>query len=60
MSKFITIRCKICGSVIYNLPENEFKNLKLVDLICEDCIECKDNIEFGMFKNSFEQKRIIG
>ena len=37
MYKFITIRCRNCGSVVYNLPENEIKKVKLVDLMCEDC-----------------------
>jgi hypothetical protein len=48
MCKFITIRCKICGSVIYNLPEEEFKSLKLVDLLCEDCSE-------EIYENSFAE-----
>jgi hypothetical protein len=47
MCKFVTIRCKKCGSVIYNLPEEEFKSLKLVDLICEDCIEKLDEYSFS-------------
>ncbi len=37
MYKFITIRCRSCGSVIYNLPESDFKKLRLVNLTCEDC-----------------------
>ena len=37
MYKFISIRCRSCGSVIYNLQENDFKRLKLVNLTCEDC-----------------------
>lgn len=39
MYNFITIRCRCCGSVIYNLPEKDFKKLKLLNLRCEDCIE---------------------
>lgn len=39
MYKFITIRCRSCGSVIYNLPEKEIKKLKLVNLMCEDCTD---------------------
>lgn len=39
MYKFKTIRCRSCGSVIYNLPVNETKKLKFVNLRCEDCIE---------------------
>lgn len=42
MIKFITIKCKSCGSVIYNLPEQDFKKLKLVDLLCEDCLDAKE------------------
>ena len=41
MYKFITIRCRSCGSVIYNLPEKEIKKLKLVNLSCEDCTDHK-------------------
>lgn len=37
MYKFKTIRCKNCGSVVYNLPVNEIKKLKVVNFICEDC-----------------------
>lgn len=39
MYKFITVRCRSCGSVIYNLPEKDIRRLKLVNLICEDCME---------------------
>lgn len=39
MYRFITIRCRSCGSVIYNLPENEIKKLKYFNLTCEDCME---------------------
>lgn len=39
MSKNIILKCKNCGSVIYNLPEKEFRTLKTVDLICDDCIK---------------------
>lgn len=39
MFNFKTIRCSSCGSVVYNLPANETKKLKLANLICEDCIE---------------------
>lgn len=37
MYKFMTIRCRSCGSVIYNLQERDFKKLRLVSLTCEDC-----------------------
>lgn len=37
MYKFITIKCRSCNSVIYNLPEKDFKRLKLINLTCEDC-----------------------
>lgn len=37
MYKFITIKCRSCNSVIYNLPEKDFKKLKLINLTCEDC-----------------------
>lgn len=49
MYKFVTIRCRSCGSVIYNLQEKEFHKLKLVSLTCEDCIENSDfeNSEIG-------------
>lgn len=43
MLKFITIKCKSCGSVIYNLPEQDFKKLKLVDLLCEDCLDANES-----------------
>lgn len=46
MYKFITIRCRKCGSVIYNLPEKEIKRLKLVNLSCEDCSE-HDALEYS-------------
>lgn len=46
MIKFITIRCKSCGNVIYNLPEQEFKKLKLVDLLCEDCLDARESTKY--------------
>jgi uncharacterized OB-fold protein len=39
MYKFITIRCRSCGSVIYNIQEKDFKRPKLVNLTCEDCMD---------------------
>lgn len=39
MYKFITIRCRSCGSVIYNIQEKDFKKLRLVNLTCEDCMD---------------------
>ncbi len=39
MYKFKTIRCRNCGSVVYNLPVNEIKKLKFTNIRCEDCIE---------------------
>ncbi len=39
MYKFKTIRCRNCGSVVYNLPVNEIKKLKLTNIRCEDCME---------------------
>jgi hypothetical protein len=52
MYKFITIRCRSCGSVIYNLPENEIKKFKLVNLTCEDCMEHRALEEPQMEKSS--------
>ena len=40
MFKFKTIRCRSCGSVIYNMLEKDIKKLKLVNLKCEDCEDC--------------------
>lgn len=39
MFKFITLRCRNCGSVIYNLPVKDIKKPKHVKLTCEDCAE---------------------
>lgn len=39
MYKFITLRCRNCGSVIYNLPAKGIRKLKHVKLTCEDCAE---------------------
>lgn len=52
MFKFITIRCRSCGSVIYNTLEEDIRKLKLVNLICEDCNEHKAS-------NDFEAKQIV-
>jgi hypothetical protein len=52
MYKFITIRCRCCSSVIYNLPEIEFKNLKLINLMCEDCTDHKVFVNFEMGINN--------
>ncbi|PYG86617.1 hypothetical protein LY28_02836 [Ruminiclostridium sufflavum DSM 19573] len=37
--KFITIRCRSCGAVVYNLPVSEMKKIKFLNIICEDCLE---------------------
>jgi hypothetical protein len=55
MYKFITIRCRNCGSVIYNLPEKEIKRLKLLNLMCEDCIKHNALESYEVLKNSIEQ-----
>lgn len=57
MHKFITIRCKSCGAVIFNLPEKQNRKLKFVDLICEDCIDHNALENYGMETNSLDHSK---
>lgn len=53
MYKFVTIKCRICNSVIYNLQENDFKKLKLINLTCEDCMDHSDSENFNVEMERF-------
>jgi hypothetical protein len=54
MYKFITVKCRSCNSVIYNLPEKDFKKLRLINLTCEDCRDHSTSESFRM-----ETKKLV-
>jgi len=37
MYTFITLKCNHCGSVIFNLPEDEANKLNGLTFLCECC-----------------------
>ncbi|WP_010252625.1 hypothetical protein [Acetivibrio cellulolyticus] len=53
MYRFVTMRCRCCGTVMYNLPENEIKKIRHINLVCEDCVE-HNNTEISNIINDSE------
>lgn len=55
MFKFITIRCKACGSVLYNIPDTTLMDFVPEKMICEDCFGHYQFNDFKFNKNQITQ-----